>query len=290
MDFLRLFAEEASAPAPAPERLALAIAGMAHPRLDVAHYLHEIDLIAEAVGEGLFAVRAGKARAERFLHRINHDLGFRGDREDYYDPRNSYLNEVIDRRVGLPILLSVLCMAVGKRLAVEIDGMGLPGHFVVRYRDEAESWLLDPFHAKLVRPEEAGDYLGRILGQPAALGADALRPATPQAIALRILNNLRNSALSGGDHALAIRALGYMVVLVPGSPALWHERGLLLYHEGDWEGADRDLRRYFFLTGHLELAWQAVKGEDVSQLANTPEERRALNILQQVEQMRLHLN
>jgi len=135
-------------------------------------------------------------------------------------------------------------------------------------------------HGNLIRTEDLEDYLGRKMDSRSRSGPAALRPATPQAIALRILNNLRNSALSSSDHVLAIRALDFMVVLVPTSPTLWHERGLASVRRGGVGEGWPDSPAYFSSPSvFLEIAWSAVKGEDVRRLAISPEERRALNIL-----------
>ncbi len=96
----------------------------------------------------------GEPRAQRFLSVINDGLGFRGNRRRYYDPRNSYLNEVLERRLGLPILLSLICISIGRRIGVDIEGLGFPGHFMARYRDEVGVWLLDSFHGNVVSEAE----------------------------------------------------------------------------------------------------------------------------------------
>ena len=91
---------------------------------------------------------SGRARAEDFLHLFNRGLGFRGNRDDYYDPANSFLNVVLERRVGLPITLSLLCVALGQRVGIDIVGMGFPGHFMACYRDDRGAWLFNHLMAK----------------------------------------------------------------------------------------------------------------------------------------------
>jgi regulator of sirC expression with transglutaminase-like and TPR domain len=280
--WLAKFADELRGPQAAPERLALAIAAMAYPELDMQRCLADVDHLAAAVRSAIGDIEAGEPRARRFLEVLTDDLGFHGNHEEYYDPRNSFLNDVLDRRVGLPILLSVLCMAIGRRLDIRIDGMGFPGHFMVRYVDPTGAWLLDPFHGQLLEDAAAGDYLKKLYGRPVALPAVGLEPVTMRALAQRMLANLRGVYLNEGNTVMAARVLDYFLVLAPNDADLWQERGVLHHQMGEWDRSVRDLRRYFFLTGQLAATLSASdSGETLRR-----KERELLTILQESEQLR----
>lgn len=259
--FLERFSAEARRPNALPERLALYIAGMAYPDLCIENQLHILDRIAERVAISLETSLPGEQRALRFLSVINHEFEFDGNRTDYYDVRNSFLNDVLERRVGLPITLCVICMAVGRRLRekgfdISIDGLGIPSHFMTRYEDEAGVWLLDPFNGAIILPHQVGGYLSNMLdkqwgGAGITLPPNILNPVPSKMVALRMLNNLRVVFLHEENLLSAIQVLDYMLVLAPTDPELWRERGLLNYQCENWDRAERDLRRYFFLNGNL---------------------------------------
>ena len=151
MDFLECFRRELQQNDPATERLAFYIAGMAYPLLDVAEEMARLEKIVAVVNRALVAIEPGYERAMRFLDVLYYDLGFVGNRDNYYEPNNSFFNIVLQDRTGLPIMLSLLYMTIGQRLGIDVAGMGFPGHFMVRYRDDAGRWLIDPFNGKLIR-------------------------------------------------------------------------------------------------------------------------------------------
>lgn len=288
---LRHFAAELRQAKPAPDRIALAIAGMVHPDLDVGHYLRQIDEIATQVGEALAVTDAGHARAARFLAVLNRDLGFRGNLVDYYDPRNSLLNEVLERRLGLPILLSLLCMAVGRRLGIDVQGLGFPGHFLALYTDEAGTWILDPFHSEVLAPDDVTDYLARKYRQPVALPSTSRRPVTALELAQRILNNLHNVYMLTRSYELVVRVLDYLVVVMPSHAPYWQERGLLQYELGEYEAASRDLRRSFYLTDRLSLALELGGAQDEADRKTLgAEERHMMELFRQAESTLTRVN
>lgn len=294
MDFtqrpIARFARELAQREPAIEQVALAIAGIEYPQVDVDACLRELDLMADFVGQGLAAQPPGEDRAAYLLHALHNELGFVGNHDDYYDPDNSFLNQVLTRRTGLPILLSVLCIAVGRRLRIQVDGIGFPGHFMVQYRDAEGAWLLDMFHGKMLPVVEADDYLSRLFNQPVRLPLDIFEPVSAESIAGRILNNLRGVYIQRGDVQRAASVLDYLTVLHPRTPELWQERGLLYQQNGELEIAARSLRRYFFLSGHLAELVQAVNADiDVSREL-TEADRHLLAILEDIELTRSRLN
>lgn len=262
-NFIRQFMHELSKADPAPELLALYVAGMNYPQIDISDQLRLLDEISSTVYDSVAAAPPGRDRAERFLSVLGQKWQFNGNRSRYYDPRNSFLNEVLERRTGLPITLSLLCIAVGHRLAqrgleLSVDGVGLPGHFMAVYRDQQGEWLLDPFNGKVLIAEEASAHLSHIFKQPVQLTAEAFRPVSTNMLIYRMLNNLRLLYLDASEYAAAVSVLDYMIILTPDDETLWKERGLLHYYTENWENAARDLRRYFFMQGLLLFALGAI--------------------------------
>lgn len=165
-------------------------------RADVGAVLIELDQLAgrfEPTFEALMAGLFGSGL-------------LRGNTDDYGDPRNSYLHEVLQRRLGLPITLSIVAMEVGRRSGVVIEGIGLPGHFLVR--DRASGAYGDPFHSgRIYLPEEVGPAWQRITRSKGPLAPSMLAATPPRSIILRMLNNLRSSLTERNDElALAVLA------------------------------------------------------------------------------------
>jgi regulator of sirC expression with transglutaminase-like and TPR domain len=237
-----------------PEHLALAIARLAYPALDVRDQLHQIDLLATFVRGDLPAggEEGSRPSAEEFLAAIKGSLDFRGNHEEYYDPRNSLLPDVLERRLGLPIMLCLVCIALGRRIGLQIDGLGFPSHFLAIYRDPAgqgSDMVLDPFLGVVLPPSEVERHLARVLGQPVQLTPELWRPLSAQEIAMRILHNLRNAYLTAKDLAMVRSVLDYLIVANPSDAQYWRERGLLNYRQRHWVDAHYDLRRYLMRTG-----------------------------------------
>ncbi len=236
------------APDATPEELACAVARLVQPDLDAANCLRQLDALAAFVGRHL-ELDAGHWTAQGLLDCLNGALGFRGNRDDYYDPRNSLLPAVLERRTGLPIMLSLLCIAIGRRLQLRIDGVGFPGHFMARYQDHHGSWLLDPFYATVVAPDEVAAHLEMALGKPVTLPPAPWAPVTPAQLALRILHNLRNAFLERKELALVTRMLDALIAVEPEASQHWRERALLHYGQQEWEETQHDLRSYFVRAG-----------------------------------------
>jgi regulator of sirC expression with transglutaminase-like and TPR domain len=278
-----------------PERLALEIARMAHPALDVAAMLEQIDALAAFVQGALPVADAqdtARRPAEDFLRVINQELDFHGNREDYYDPRNSLLPDVLDRRMGLPIMLCLICMALGRRLGMRIDGLGFPSHFLALHRHGANDTVLDPFLGLTLAPNEVEKHLARLLGQPVNLTPEVWRPLTAQEIALRILHNLRNAYLTAKDLPMVEQVLDYLVAANPAEPQYWRERGLLHYRQQRWVEAHYDLRHYlqrvglFTPPGAVEAAGESA-APDAAAPAHTANhgDRRVLEIYRETSTM-----
>lgn len=275
--------------APIPERLALAVARLAYPTLDPQPYLEQLDGMARIVAARVAQTPSGATRATAFVDAIRTDLGFHGDLIRYYDVENSYLNLVLERRQGLPIMLSLVGMALARRINLRVEGIGFPGHFMTRYEDAAGHWYLDLFHGAVLTADAVEEYLGSVLAQAIQLDAESYTPVSSQALALRILNNLRVAYLGREDAAMAAQVIELMAVLTPDATQLWWELGVLRYRIGDLEGAARALRRYFHLQGHVALTLPAAAGP-AAQPDPATGEAGAWQLLQEIEAARRRLN
>ncbi|MCG8417396.1 MAG: transglutaminase-like domain-containing protein [Proteobacteria bacterium] len=195
---------------------ALLIGEWEYERLDVARYLGMLDHIASAAER-----RVEEARPFDAIRAINRTLfevqGFRGNLEDYYDPRNSFLCEVLDRRTGIPITLSVLYIEVARRMGVSIRGVSFPGHFLVRYDvGEDSALIIDPFRSGEIRDAESlQKLLQRASGDDAELTPALLAPVSKKDILVRMLTNLVRIYSRNGDVERSIEALQRVLILEP---------------------------------------------------------------------------
>jgi regulator of sirC expression with transglutaminase-like and TPR domain len=238
-----------------PVRLALAIARIAYPDLDSAQYLESLDEMTRMVEPRVAEAPLGGARALALIQAMRLDLGMRGNIDRYHDAANSFLNLVIDRRTGLPIMLSLVLVAVGKRLGLAVDGAGFPGHFMVRYQDGEGTWFLDPFHGAVMTADDVPAYFMKLFGQSSLKMEASYFEAFPaSAWAQRILNNLHSVYLNAGDLPMLSKVLMLMLVLEAERPELWRELGLVQYRRGELTEAGRALRRYFYFQGLMVLS------------------------------------
>jgi regulator of sirC expression with transglutaminase-like and TPR domain len=234
-------------------RACLMIARDAYPALEVAHYLGEI----ERFGLQLRAQRAASGGAEEKLIALNDfvfgELGFAGNVDAYYDPRNSYLNEVIDRRTGIPISLSVLYIEVGRRIGLPLEGVSFPGHFLVRLRLRGGMLVLDPFAGGAPQSEDdLRERLARVVPQAATGGIPIealpleqfLEPASHRQILARLLRNLKTIYRDADEPAQLLAVLNRILVVTPDASADLRDRGLVYQRLECWQPALADLAAY----------------------------------------------
>jgi regulator of sirC expression with transglutaminase-like and TPR domain len=203
---------------------ALLIGDWRYPNLDVARYVGVLDDIAAQV-----AVRAatpdGPATPVQAINRVLFgELGLRGNDADYYDPRNSFLHEVLDRRLGIPISLSVVYIEVARRLGVDARGVGFPGHFLVRHDIDDGSMIIDPYRCGAVLDSgDLAELLQAVAGPEAELTGALLEPASKRSILLRMLSNLAAIYRRHDDSASALEVLERSLVLEPDSRRIENE-------------------------------------------------------------------
>lgn len=174
-------------------------------------------------------------------------LKFRGDEDEYYDPRNSYINDVLRRRVGMPISLCILYLDIAGRLDLSMVGVGLPGHFIVRYvgGGAVGEIYVDPYHAgKVLTRRECVDLVNRLTGGRLPWHDDYLQSVDNRHIITRLLNNLRGAYARLADPARALRVQNYLITLHPDLAHALRDRGLILVRLQSYRGALEDLKRY----------------------------------------------
>ena len=225
------------------EDVAILLAKEANPLLDEHTLRRGLDgLGAEAlIRRGLRSTpeRDGRILAELLFR----ELGFVGERDDYYDPRNSYIDEVLIRRKGIPISLSVLTMAVGERAGMEVEGVGFPGHFLVRVGGPAGVYQ-DPFHGgELLDSHGLRKLAAQFLGAEMMLHPSYLEPVDCLTITIRMLANLKNAHRRRGDYARAMLACDHLVELTQ-APEHRRDRGLLAHALRTYGAASEDLAAY----------------------------------------------
>src|SRR5688500_7825950 len=157
-------------------RAALLIAAEEYPQLRPEPYLQRLDLLAEHVKDRLADETAAPVVLNEITRVLFEEEGFRGNGEAYYDPRNSFLNDVLDRKLGIPLTLGIIFLDIGWRLGLPLHGVNFPGHFLLRYEGEALRLLIDPFHNGQIRFEDqAQELLDRVYGGSVALKPDYLK-------------------------------------------------------------------------------------------------------------------
>jgi len=225
-------------------RAALLIAAAEQPGLDVDRYLARLDDLADTA---LAARRAADtlSRLHRLREFLFEELGFAGERSDYFDPRNSHLNEVLDRRLGIPITLSLVFIEVGRRLGLQMEGIGLPGHFITAARVGGEQLLLDPFNGgTILTAEGCNEVVARALGRSVELGPEHFAPVTNRQFLTRLLTNLKGSYWRREEWDKVVGLIDRLLVLNPAAGSEWRDRGIAWSNLGEVARGLADWERY----------------------------------------------
>jgi regulator of sirC expression with transglutaminase-like and TPR domain len=239
---------------------ALELARVEYPRLDPARYVSELDRMGRRAAARLEGVPAGSAaRVTAFNGYFYDEEGFAGNRDEYEDPRNSFLNEVIDRRTGIPISLALVYIEVARRAGLRVAGVNFPGHFLLRCAggDRLDADLIvDPFHNGAILSEADCRRLLRQVDAPGDFVPQLLEPATKRQIVIRMLVNLKRAYVRLRSFPQARTVSNLLVALDSSAISELRDRGLLSYHVDDFQGALRDLERY------LQLMPRTVEQDD----------------------------
>jgi regulator of sirC expression with transglutaminase-like and TPR domain len=223
---------------------ALAIAREEYPDLDEPRYLRALDEFAAQVMRALPAGALPERRVARLASVLFHELGFSGNQTDYYDPRNSFLNEVIERRTGIPITLCVLYMEVGRRCGLRVDGVAFPGHFLCKVTLDEGELIIDAFHrGQILGLAEIKRRLATAMGDAPPFDARVLRAARPREILARILQNLRSIYLDKSDLPRALSCVDRLLLLQPEDARVLRDRARLYETLGGADAAALDLEQ-----------------------------------------------
>jgi len=234
-------------------RACLMIAEDAYPGLDVERYIGDIERLAIRLRARIPQSGGAEERVVALNQFLYGDLGYWGNTEDYYDPRNSYLNEVLDRRTGIPITLGVVYMELGRRVGLPLEGVSFPGHFLVRLRLRGGALVLDPFTGGAPQAEdELRRRLERVIPDRARGGVPLaelpldqfLEPASNRQILSRVLRNLKGIYREAGKPERVLEVLNRMLVVSPDASAELRDRGYVYQKLECWRPALKDLTDY----------------------------------------------
>jgi regulator of sirC expression with transglutaminase-like and TPR domain len=230
------------------DRAALELAAIEYPEIEADAFVGLLDSYAAELQERVGDPSDGKAYVLEANRYVFDELGFRGNTADYYDPKNSCLNEVLTARTGIPITLSLVYMEIARRLGRPVTGIGLPGHFIVRYDDGRYSAFIDPFHGGRQLDSEDCFALSREVSQ-VEIEPDRrwLAPVSKRDLMLRMLRNLSGAYTSRGQTDKAINVLSLLIHANPDSPEEYRQRGILQTQAGRLAAAKQDLARYLDL-------------------------------------------
>ena len=225
---------------------ALAIARTEYPLLDVPYYLARLDALAERVRRRMRNSPTARETIALLNRVLFDEEGLRGNREDYYDPRNSFLNDVLDRKLGIPITLSIVYLDVAKRVGFPIAGTGMPGHFLLKHYDVMSGEIvIDAFHrGRIVGSAECQQKLNEIYSGKVELRPEFLKAVSHRDILIRVLNNLRQIYFTQRNLQKGLTVLDLLLAIPPQEPDLLRERGLVRLNLEQHLAAAQDLGAY----------------------------------------------
>ncbi|MBE9140482.1 tetratricopeptide repeat protein [Nodosilinea sp. LEGE 07088] len=228
-------------------RAALYMAQEDYPDLAIADYLTMLDRMAETLSQRL----PPSPYPLKIIGAINDylfgELNFQGNRIAYYDPRNSFLNEVLERRVGIPITLSLVYLELAQRIGFPMAGVSMPGHFLIRPTVDDMDLFVDPFNqGEVLFEQDCRERIGQMFGDSAQLEPQQLAPITPTVFLARMLTNLKMIYLQNKNVPKALDAINRILLIYPEAVTEWRDRGLIHYQQGQLETAQLDLERYLY--------------------------------------------
>src|SRR5690242_20398657 len=244
-------------------RAALTVARTEYPSLDVDSYVGRVDALAEHVGRRVRDVGDTAQTIYALNTVLFQEEGLRGNRDDYYDPRNSFLNDVLDRKLGIPITLALIYMEVARRIGFPLFGVGMPGHFLLKHYDpEGRQVLIDAFNGgHILSAKDCQRRLNEIYAGQLTFQPEFLMSVSRRQMLTRILNNLKTIYLSTRNFRKALPIVDLVLVIYPRSPEDVKQRALLRYSLGQMRGAADDLDDY------LKMSPDASDADEIRQTA-----------------------
>ncbi len=246
---------------------ALAIAWEEYSLMDLGHYRQIIDQMVADLQPRIEALQYPMKIVQEINHYLFVEQGFRGNDDEYYDPCNSFINNVLDRRLGIPLTLSLLYMVIGDRLGFAIEGISFPGHFIVRPQHPDLEIFIDPYNkGEILFPEDCAAKLTQLYGQEVPLQPEYLAPVSIRRILDRLLNNLKLIYLRRREPTKALAAIERSLMLNPDVPTQWRDRGLICYQLDRYTEARIDLENYVRRLPNAEdspVIWQLIQEMEI---------------------------
>jgi regulator of sirC expression with transglutaminase-like and TPR domain len=226
-------------------RAALLVAAESDPRIDIDAQVRTLESWAAELRGRVEPGWNNLQKLARLRRYVFEDLGFRGEHQDYYSPVNSLLHEVMQRRRGIPLTLSILFLELGWRIGMPLEGVGFPGHFLVRLSGEPGDLLLDPYsEGRSLSREDARGLLSRVTGGRMPFDEVLLESISKRSMIARLLLNLKSAYLRAERDEEALAAVDRLLVLEPANVSEVRDRGLLLYRLQRFGAAYDALRQY----------------------------------------------
>lgn len=247
VDSLKIFSKYAQRPEEDVDlaRASLAFSLIEYPELDLDEEMQRLAEMADEVRERLPESADVLSTIKTVCHYLFEEQGFKGNSNHYYDPQNSFLNRVLDRRMGIPISLSVLTMEMFRRIKLPLVGVAMPGHFLVKYEDAQQEYFIDAFNnGALLDRENCRQRFEQNLGETTPFKDDYLEPTTKRRMLVRMLYNLKSIYATRQQTDRTLEVVDRILLLMPDSLQDIRDRGLLRAHEGDLHNAVADLEDY----------------------------------------------
>jgi len=233
---------------------ALLIAEEEYPELERQRYVRRLDELADEARRRLGTFLTPRERVEALARLLAREHGFHGNQDDYYDPRNSFLNDVLERRLGIPITLAVVYVEVGRRAGLPMDGVGFPAHFLARHQDV----VFDPFSdGRILSEDDCRALLAQVSGGSIAFRPELLAPTPAKQVLARMLNNLKQIYVQAKYYRKAIGIIGRLLTIEPRNYEELRDRGAIRAELKQFSLAKADLGAYVQRCQDPERALQA---------------------------------
>lgn len=244
-------------------RAALTFARVEYPQLDLETYVERVEHLAARVSAKVTETGDPAQSIAALNEVLFQEEMFRGNTADYYSPRNSFLNDVLDRKLGIPITLALLYMEIARRVGFPLFGVGMPGHFLLKHYDvSGRPILIDAFErGAIVTEEDCQKKLNSIYSGQLVLQPEFLMPVTRRQMLTRLLNNLKTIYLSQRNFRMALQIVDLVLVIYPRSPEDVKQRAVLRYNLDDLSGALKDFDDY------VKMSPDASDTEEIRQTA-----------------------
>ena len=230
---------------------ALAIAWEEYPRMDLGHYREMFNRMVDDLRSRVDDIRYPLKVVQEINQYLFAEQNFSGNDHDYYDPRNSFITDVLDRRLGIPLSLSIVYMVIGDRLGFPMEGISFPGHFIIRPQHPDIEIFIDPYNkGEILFPEDCANKLTQLYGRVIPLQPEYLEPVGIRRILDRLLNNLKLIYLRSHEPTKALAAIERSLMLHPDVPTQWRDRGLICYQLERHTEARIDFENYLLRVPH----------------------------------------